>query len=76
MKCNNSRAQVLFGDRLLVADLRVDPPYGRAFLLPEHSDWLVDMCAPLRIEVLPPHSKQLAQDLPEDRPLAGSRRPT
>lgn len=54
-RCNNSRAQVLFGDRVLATELRVDPSYGRVFLLPEHFNWLVDMCAPLRIEVLPPH---------------------
>jgi hypothetical protein len=54
-KCNNSRAQVLFGDRVSTGDLRPDPSYGRAFLLSEHFNWLVDMCAPLGIEVLPPH---------------------
>ncbi|HZJ04912.1 MAG TPA: RES domain-containing protein [Nocardioidaceae bacterium] len=54
-KCNNSPAQVLFGDRVLATDLLLDPAYGRVFLLPEHFNWLVDMCVPLRIEVLPPH---------------------
>lgn len=53
-KCNNARAQVLFGDRISVDEVVPDPDYGRAFLLPEHFDWLVDMCAPLRVEVLPP----------------------
>lgn len=50
---NSTRAYCLFGDRLTADDLEVDPSEGYAFALPGHDrDWLVDLCAPLHVDVL------------------------
>jgi hypothetical protein len=53
-RCNDSRAQVFFGDRFEPGDLVADPSFGRAFLSTEGFEWLVDICAPMHIEVMPP----------------------
>ncbi|HNA99370.1 MAG TPA: RES domain-containing protein, partial [Marmoricola sp.] len=51
--CNNARAYVFFGDR--TADsIRVDPGFGRLFATGTDLAWLIDLCAPLGVDVLPP----------------------
>lgn len=50
--CNNAKAYVLFGDRCANA-LRIDPNFARLFATGNDLAWLIDMCAPLRIDVLP-----------------------
>jgi RES domain-containing protein len=51
--CNDSRAVVLFGDRCGDA-ISQDPTYGRLFESGPGLDWLIDTCAPLHVDVLPP----------------------
>lgn len=51
---NSDRAFMFFGDRLSEADFDVVPGSGRLFALGTDLDWLIDFCAPLHIEVLPP----------------------
>lgn len=54
-RCNDSRAQIFFGDRVLGGDLVQDPAFARVFATSAGFDWLVDMCAPLRVDVMPPN---------------------
>lgn len=51
--CNDSRAVVLFGDRCGDA-VEQDVTFGRHFTSGAGLDWLIDTCAPLRVDVLPP----------------------
>lgn len=51
--CNDSRAIALFGDRTGDA-LEQDTTFGRLFESGPDLDWLIDTCAPLHVEVLPP----------------------
>ncbi len=51
--CNNAKAYVLFGDRCAGA-LGVDPSFARMFATGSDLAWLIDLCAPLNIDVLPP----------------------
>lgn len=51
--CNDARAVVLFGDRT-AADVAQDPDYARIFMAGNDLDWLIDTCAPLHVDVLPP----------------------
>jgi hypothetical protein len=51
--CNNARAYVFFGDRTR-GSIRVDPGFGRVFATGEDLTWLIDLCAPLGVDVLPP----------------------
>lgn len=51
--CNDTRAVVLFGDRCGDA-ISQDPTYGRLFESGPGLDWLIDTCAPLHVDVLPP----------------------
>ncbi len=51
--CNNARAYVFFGDRT-AASIRVDPGFGRLFATGTDLAWLIDLCAPLGVDVLPP----------------------
>jgi hypothetical protein len=51
--CNDARAVVLFGDRAGDA-VAQDPTFGRYFHAGPGLDWLIDVCAPLRVDVLPP----------------------
>jgi hypothetical protein len=51
--CNDSRAVVLFGDRCADA-VEQDPTFGRLFESGPGLDWLIDTCAPLHVDVLPP----------------------
>lgn len=44
---------VLFGDRAGHADVQ-DPTFGRHFDAGPGLDWLIDIRAPLRVDVLPP----------------------
>lgn len=52
-RCNDTRAVVLFGDRCADA-VTQDPAFGRLFESGDGLDWLIDTCAPLHVEVLPP----------------------
>jgi hypothetical protein len=54
-KCNDSCAVVLFGDRCADA-ISQDPTFGRIFESGPGLDWLIDTCAPLHVDVLPPTS--------------------
>jgi RES domain-containing protein len=51
--CNDARAVVLFGDRCGDA-VSQDPTFGRLFESGPGLDWLIDTCAPLHVDVLPP----------------------
>lgn len=51
--CDDSRAVVLFADRAQDA-LTQDPSFGRYFDSGQGLEWLIDTCAPLRVDVLPP----------------------
>jgi hypothetical protein len=51
--CDDARAVVLFGDRCAGA-VEQDPTFGRLFESGPGLDWLIDTCAPLRVDVLPP----------------------
>ncbi|WP_193312916.1 RES family NAD+ phosphorylase [Georgenia subflava] len=51
-RCNTDRAYVLFGDRVHGDDLRVVPDYGRVFTTGPDRDWLVDLCAFMKVDVL------------------------
>lgn len=53
-RCNNARARVFFGDRVSKDDLVQDSTFARVFASSADFDWLVDMCAPLRVDVMPP----------------------
>ncbi|WP_158726492.1 RES domain-containing protein [Tomitella fengzijianii] len=55
-KCNDARAVVLFGDRCAGA-LRQDPSFGRMFQSGPGLDWLIEVCSPLRVDVLPPSGR-------------------
>ena len=52
--CNDARAMVLFGDWAADA-VEQDPTFGRHFRSGDGLDWLITVCAPLRVHVLPPH---------------------
>lgn len=52
-QCNDARAVLLFGDRCDGA-LRQDPTFGRIFQSGPGLDWIIDICSPLHIDVLPP----------------------
>jgi hypothetical protein len=52
--CNDARAVVLFGDRAADA-VAQDPTFGRLFESGPGLDWLIDTCAPLRVDVMPPN---------------------
>lgn len=50
---NSDRAYMFFGDRVSEGDFTVVPGSGRIFAVGPDRDWLVDLCAPMHIEVLP-----------------------
>lgn len=50
--CNDSQAIVLFGDRAANA-VELDPTFARVFSGSPGLGWLIDMCAPLRVDVIP-----------------------
>jgi hypothetical protein len=50
---NSDRAYMFFGDRVAQADFAVVPGSGRIFAFGPAQDWLIDLCAPLHVEVLP-----------------------
>jgi hypothetical protein len=49
--CNNSKAYVFFGDRSADAFAQ-DPSHARIFASPADQMWLIDLCAPLHVDVL------------------------
>lgn len=51
-RLNTDRAYVLFGDRVDDSDLRVVTSYGRVFTTGPDRDWLVDLCAVMKVDVL------------------------
>lgn len=52
-QCNDAKAYVFFGDRCGEA-FEQDPGFGRAFVTGVDLLWLIDLCAPLGVDVLPP----------------------
>ncbi|WGX94338.1 RES family NAD+ phosphorylase [Nocardioides sp. L-11A] len=54
-QCNDARAYVFFGDRCGDA-FAVDDGFGRTFATGVDLLWLIELCAPLRVDVLPPPS--------------------
>lgn len=51
-RLNTDRAYIFFGDRVQEDDLRVVTSYGRLFTTGPDRDWLVDLCAFMKVEVL------------------------
>jgi RES domain len=51
---NSDRAYVFFGDRVESNDLDVVPESGKIFALGPGQDWLIDLCGPMHIDVMPP----------------------
>lgn len=51
--CNDNHSYVFFGDRCADA-FELDPTFGRILEAGSDRGWLVDLCAPLHINVLPP----------------------
>lgn len=49
--CNDKRAYAFFGDRCTDAFTQ-DPRYARIFASPADQMWLIDLCAPLHVDVL------------------------
>lgn len=49
--CNDAKAYVFFGDRCDGAFTQ-DPGFGRLFATGADQLWLIDLCAPLRVDVL------------------------
>lgn len=49
--CNNTKAYVFFGDRCADA-VTQDPTHARIFASPADQMWLIDLCAPLHVDVL------------------------
>ena len=50
-KCNDAKAYVFFGDRCSDAFAQ-DPTHARIFASPADQFWLIDLCAPLHVDVL------------------------
>ena len=50
---NSDRAYMFFGDRVTEDDFTVVPGSGRILAVEPDRDWLVDLCTPMHIEVLP-----------------------
>ena len=53
-KCNDAKAYVFFGDRCAqnMGAFAQDPTYARIFASPADQLWLIDLCAPLHVDVL------------------------
>jgi hypothetical protein len=49
--CNDAKAYVFFGDRCADAFAQ-DPSHARIFASPADQIWLIDLCAPLHVDVL------------------------
>jgi hypothetical protein len=49
--CNDAEAYVFFGDRCTEAFAQ-DPGHARIFAGPADQMWLIDVCAPLHVDVL------------------------
>jgi hypothetical protein len=49
---NSARAYMLFGDRVQESDLEVVPGSGLVFASGDGFNWLVNTCAPLKVDVL------------------------
>ena len=49
--CNDTKAYVFFGDRCADAFTQ-DPGHARIFASPADQMWLIDLCAPLHVDVL------------------------
>jgi hypothetical protein len=49
--CNDTKAYVFFGDRCSDAFAQ-DPSHARIFASPADQIWLIDLCAPLHVDVL------------------------
>jgi hypothetical protein len=49
--CNNAKAYLFFGDRCADAFTQ-DPSHARIFASPADQMWLIDLCAPLHVDVL------------------------
>lgn len=53
-RCDDTRAVTLFGDHCAGA-LRQDTTFARLFQAGPGLDWLIAVCAPLHVDILPPH---------------------
>ncbi|MDG3011427.1 hypothetical protein G4X40_14855 [Rhodococcus sp. D2-41] len=53
-RCKSDCAYVLFGDRVAPGDLEQDPGFGRIFGTGLDLDRLIDWCATVRVDVMPP----------------------
>ncbi|WP_394214372.1 RES family NAD+ phosphorylase [Brachybacterium vulturis] len=51
-RLDTDRAYIFFGDRVREDDLRVVTSYGRVFVTGPDRDWLVDLCASVKVDVL------------------------
>jgi hypothetical protein len=52
-QCNDAKAYVFFGDRCAGDPAFVqDPSHARIFVSPADQIWLIDLCAPLHVDVL------------------------
>ncbi|MEH0109012.1 RES family NAD+ phosphorylase [Tersicoccus sp. MR15.9] len=51
-QCNSAKAYVLFGDRVGSDDLEVAVDYARILGVGADLDWLIDLCAGMRINVV------------------------
>ena len=55
-RCNDARAVALFGDEhRRRTSIEQDITFGRVFASGDGLDWLIDMCAPLHVDVMPPN---------------------
>ena len=50
--CNDTKAYVVFGDRCTFEAFAQDPGHARIFASPADQLWLIDLCAPLHVDVL------------------------
>lgn len=50
---NSDRAYMFFGDRVTANDFDVVPGSGRIFAAGSDQDWLIDLCSPMHVDVMP-----------------------
>lgn len=51
-RLNTDRAYVLFGDRVVGADLQIESDHARVFAAGRDVEWLIDFCATVKVDVL------------------------
>lgn len=50
---NSDRSYMFFGDRVNAEDFAVVPGSGRIFAVGADQDWLIDLCSPMHVDVMP-----------------------